>query len=184
MTTAAMGTMISSRRGRLTRGAVLLLAAFAATACARQSQNTFAADEVGEPIAVDFATVVSTRIVEIRGENTGLGGALGATAGGIALSRFGGGTGKALAILGGALVGVAIGSVVEQNVQDREGIEYTLVTEGGETIVVVQDFAEGERLIQPGERVIIQSGSDFTRVVPAETLPRAIDRPQGIAVVD
>ncbi|MEM9783481.1 MAG: hypothetical protein AAF899_13525 [Pseudomonadota bacterium] len=153
-------------------------------ACAPQSQTRYDAVEVGRPLFVEFATVLAVREVRIQGKNSGIGGALGATAGGFALSPVGQGTGRAGAILGGALAGLALGVVAEQLVSNRTGVEYTLTLEDGRTVVIVQNLGSEDEILAPGDRAIIQQGRRFQRVLPANDLPEEIRRPRGVAVFE
>ncbi|MEM6490212.1 MAG: hypothetical protein AAF677_18420, partial [Pseudomonadota bacterium] len=114
----------------------------------------------------------------------GIGAVAGATAGGLALSPAGQGAGRAFAILGGVLGGLIIGTVAEQVARNRTGVEYTLVLEDGRTLMLVQDVEDGEPAIPPGARVLLQYGRGFTRVIPADTVPEAVDRPTGLTVLD
>ncbi|WP_247872505.1 hypothetical protein [Azospirillum sp. TSO35-2] len=139
---------------------------------------------MGRASVVEFGTVVAARPVDIRGQNTGVGGLVGGTAGGLALSNVGRGTGNVAAILGGVLVGAAMGAMAEQAASDRVGIEYTVTLANGKTITIVQDQAAGDRVFNPSERVMIQANGTYQRVLPADHLPNQIARPQGIKVVD
>lgn len=177
-----------------------LVAALAAlcllTACAkRSSQDQYSYSEVGVAKSVQFATVVSVREVGITGENTGVGTLVGGAAGAGAGSYVGSGSGKAWAVGLGALAGAVAGHAAEQNMNDRRGLEYIVTTEKGDTKTIVQEMAEGERMLAPGERVMIQtcSGESYDnrcgargaeRVLPASHLPEQIQRPKGIKVVD
>lgn len=162
----------------------LALTAILITACAGASQNTYSAAEVGKAKPVTFATVLGSRAVAIKGENTGLGliggGATGAGVG----SEFGTGTGNAWATAAGAVAGAAAGYLAEQEINDRTGIEYTLTLETGETLTIVQEQVEGEAIFQPGTRVMVQDYGKYQRVLSAEHLPDTIKRPKGVKVVD
>ncbi|AWU95903.1 hypothetical protein DM194_12920 (plasmid) [Azospirillum ramasamyi] len=122
--------------------------------------------------------------MDIRGQNTGVGGVVGGTAGGLAMSNVGQGSGNVAAILGGVLVGAAIGAMAEQAASDRVGVEYTITLANGKTITIVQEQAAGDRVFSPSERVMVQANGTYQRVLPADHLPNQIARPQGIKVVD
>lgn len=166
--------------------AVLCLSAPVGLAsCAqRPSQNVYNYDEVGKSSAVSFGTVVSSRIVDITGKNTGAGALVGAGAGAGAGSYVGSGSGDVWAIAGGALAGAIIGAATEQAAADRVGIEYIVTLESGVTLTVVQEMAKGEAGLPQGARVIVQNTGGYQRVLPAANLPTEIARPQSIKVVD
>lgn len=170
----------------LKRGVVVtsLLALFLAGGCAHKSQNTYSYDEMGKSSAVSFGTVVNVRSIDITGQNTGIGALGGATAGAIGGSQIGHGAGNAGAIVGLAVAGAAVGAIAEQAMADRKGVEYTITLETGVTLTIPQETPEGERIMQPGERVIVQNTGGYQRVLPASQLPTEIARPQGIKVVD
>ncbi len=164
----------------------LVLCGFLAVAgCAAQDgQNQYSYKDVGQSTLTDFATVISVREVGITGENTGVGGLVGAGVGAGAGSYAGSGSGEAWAIAGGALAGAIIGAAAEQAAADRTGYEYVLTKENGQTITIVQNQNKGDRLLAPGERVMVQTSGSYQRVLPAAGLPTQIKRPEGIKVTD
>jgi outer membrane lipoprotein SlyB len=161
-----------------------LLAVLALGACAPSSPTRYEASEVGRPLFLDFGTVLSAREVAIEGRNTGIGGAVGAAAGGLAASPIGQGVGRAAAILGGTLLGLGAGALAEQGLSDRVGVEYVITLESGRTVAIVQDLGDATRLARPGERVAIQSSGGYRRVLPADDLPARVARPRGVEVYD
>jgi outer membrane lipoprotein SlyB len=169
------------RRSRL---ALALLAALVLPGCQRSGQNTYSASEVGYARAVDFGTVVAVREVAIKGEQTGIGAAVGGAAGGVAGAAFGHGIGNVASTLGGVLLGGLAGAGAEQAIGDRTGLEYTVTMQNGSTIQVVQNRNEGDRVLQPGERVMVQANGATQRVLPADRLPTELQRPKGITVKD
>ncbi|MFP5513018.1 MAG: hypothetical protein ACLGJC_08050 [Alphaproteobacteria bacterium] len=171
-------------RKLLISAATSICLAASLTGCATQGQSRYSFQDVGRASAVEFGTVVASRQVDIRGQNTGVGGVVGGTAGGLAMSNVGQGSGNVAAILGGVLVGAAIGAMAEQAASDRVGIEYTITLANGKTITIVQEQAAGDRVFNPSERVMVQANGTYQRVLPADHLPNQIARPQGIKVVD
>ena len=151
---------------------------------ARQSQNVYNYDEVGKSTAVSFGTIVSSRVVDITGKNTGTGALVGGAAGAGVGSYAGNGSGSIWTAAAGALVGAAMGAAAEQAAADRQGIEYVVVLESGVTMTVVQEIGKNETPLQPGSRVMVQNSGSYQRVLPASNLPTEIARPQGIKVVD
>ncbi|MGB4101044.1 MAG: hypothetical protein WBK91_03970 [Alphaproteobacteria bacterium] len=160
--------------------AVLLLT----SGCAHQSQNVYNYDEVGKSSAVTFGTVVGIRMIDINGKNTGVGALGGAGAGAAVGSQIGSGTGNAAAIGVGLLVGAVAGGLAEQAMSDRQGVEYVVTLESGVTLTLAQEAPKSERIMQVGERVMVQNSGGYQRVLPATQLPTEIKRPKGIKVVD
>lgn len=150
--------------------------------CAYPGENRYYEYSVGYPIPVQFGTVIASRPIEIKGTPTGLGGAAGGAAGGLAGSALGAGTGNALAIFGLALVGLAAGAFGEQAARDRSGVEYTVALQNGQTYTLAQNLNAGDRVMQAGERVMLQSGYGYMRLLPADNFPTDIQRPKGITV--
>jgi outer membrane lipoprotein SlyB len=151
---------------------------------ARPSQNVYNYDEVGKSTAVTFGTIVSSRIVDVTGQNTGTGALIGGAAGAGAGSYVGNGSGSLWGAAAGALIGAAVGAAAEQAAADRQGIEYIVVLESGVTMTIVQEIGKNEVPVQPGARVIVQNSGGYQRVLPANNLPTQIARPQGIKVID
>jgi outer membrane lipoprotein SlyB len=161
-------------------GAVVLLAG-----CQNPSQNRYRAAEVGKSSAVSFATVLAVREIDVIGQNSGIGAAAGGAMGGVAGNQFGQSGGNLAATLGGALVGLAVGALAEQAINDRKGLEYTLILESGVTLTVTQELpGADEKMLAVGERVIVQNTGGYQRVLPASNLPTQVKRPQGLKVVD
>jgi len=163
----------------LSFGALLL------TGCAAsQGQNQYKYNEVGQSTIVEFATIIDVREVGITGRNTGGGAMVGGLAGAGAGSYAGGGSGQAWTTIGGAILGGIAGAAIEQEAADKKGIEYTLVTEGGKPMTIVQNQNAGDKTLSKGERVIVQTTGTYQRVLPAGHLPEAIKRPKGIKIID
>lgn len=164
---------------------ILALGFLGVAGCAaRQSQNVYRYDEVGKTTAVSFGTVVSSRVVDITGKNTGTGALVAGAAGAGAGSYIGSGSGSIWGAAAGALVGAAAGAVAEQAMADRQGIEYVVVLQSGVTMTVVQEIGKNDAPVNVGDRVIVQNSGGYQRVLPASNLPTQITRPQGIRVVD
>lgn len=163
--------------------AVALLA-LTLSACANTNQSTYNANEVGKATSVTFGTILGTRQIDIKGENTGVGAIGGAVVGAGVGSEFGQGTGNAWATGLGAVAGLAAGALAEQEINDRKGIEYTLTLETGETLTIVQEQAATDRVFNAGERVMVQDYGKYRRVLAADHLPDTIKRPKGVKVVD
>ena len=78
-------------------------------------------------------------------------------------SSVGGGTGRTLAIIGGALLGAVAGNAVEEQVGKKDGLEITIRLDNGETRVIAQ---EADVPFSVGQRVQVISGAGPTRVAP------------------
>lgn len=163
--------------------AVVVLAGLLA-GCATQGQSRYSERDVGRASVVEFGTVIQARQVDIRGENSGIGGMVGGAAGGIAMSGVGQGSGNAAAILGGVVAGALLGAMAEQAMSDRVGIEYIVTLANGSTVTIVQDQPPEDRVFQPGNRVMVQTSGSYRRVLAADHLPTQVNRPAGIKVVD
>jgi outer membrane lipoprotein SlyB len=168
-------------RGKLL---AVLLSALLLAGCQRPGQNVYSASEVGKASLVIFGTIVAVREVAVKGKNTGLGAAAGGAAGGIIGNQFGRSGGSAAATLAGVVIGGIAGALAEQAAANRTATEYTITLENGVTMTVVQDHNEGERVLKPGDRVMLQVSGGVQRVLPADQLPTEIKRPKGIKVID
>ena len=153
-------------------------------ACETPSQNVYDYREAGRSVIVEFGTVVDVRPIKIKGQNTGVGAGAGAIAGGTLGSQVGGGDGQIAGAAVGIIAGAVAGAIAEQQLQDRSGREFTVVTEKGKTITIAQYFKKDEPIIQNGERVMVQTSGSYQRILPAEHLPTEIKRPKGIKIVE
>lgn len=170
----------------MNRSALALAAALVfVTACVHPSQNMYDSKEAGVSRAVELATILSARPVDIKNKDTGVG----MLGGGIAGGAAGSGGGNGWATAGAALVGAVAGTLIEQHVSQRDGIEYTLRTDQGEIKTIVQENVEGEPIFKKGDRVMMQacdagdhyrrcaSGRDgYQRLLPTD-IPRQAPQP-------
>lgn len=163
---------------------LFLVALLFLTACETPSQNVYDYREAGRSVIVEFGTVVDVRPIKIKGQNTGAGAGVGAVGGAMAGSQIGSGDGQVAGAAAGLVAGAVAGAMAEQAMQDREGREFTVVTEEGNTLTIAQYFKKDEPIIQKGERVMVQTSGSYQRILPAEHLPTEIKRPKGIKVVD
>lgn len=162
----------------------LCIAGLVAGCSPKNSLNQYSEGNVGISAVVEFGTVVFVRKIQIRGEQTGAGAAIGGVGLAAAGSSIGSGKGNTGAILGGAAIGMAAGMVAEEMLKDREGYEYTVTKENGMTVTVAQNVMKDEPILNVGQRVMVQSSGSYQRVIPADALPTTIKRPKGIKVVD
>jgi outer membrane lipoprotein SlyB len=117
--------------------------------------------QTGTEQSVRFGVVETIRPVRIDAPNTGVGTATGAVLGGLAGNTVGGGYGQTAAAVAGAVIGGIIGSHIEADANKGQGIEITVLLDGGRYIAVVQEADESFRV---GDRVRIVSGQGTTRV--------------------
>ncbi|MDX1540395.1 MAG: hypothetical protein R3349_03220 [Geminicoccaceae bacterium] len=149
------------------RPAMLVLLGLVLGACTTSSTSTYSARDIGVPIETSQATVVASRVVEVKGEPGAVGplagGAAGATVAGVSI---GSGSGSTIAAVLGGLLGAGAGYLVEQRASSGEGIEYVLETDDGRTITLVQNREAEEEPLADGTPVLVQVGSRYSRVLP------------------
>ena len=126
------------------------------------SSGAYTRDSARQMQTVYYGTVDSVRTVQIEGTKTPVGTGAGAVAGGILGNQVGGGSGRALATLGGALIGGVAGSAAEEGITRQPGYEITVRLDNGRVISVVQ---AADMAFAPGERVrVIEARDGTTRV--------------------
>jgi outer membrane lipoprotein SlyB len=151
---------------RLALGALALSAVVLVTGCARPSAsaNVYNYSQTQRDQIVRNGTVINVRPITIQSDQTSGGGAIaGGAVGGVAGSAVGGGTGRTLAIIGGALLGALAGNAVEDRMSKKDGLEITVRLDNGETRVIAQ---EADVPIMMNQRVQVISGAGPTRVAP------------------
>ena len=150
-----------------------LVAALLLAGCANPSTTTYSARDVGQPIETTGGTVVSSRVVEIKGEGgsagTIAGGAVGATTAGVSI---GSGSGSTIAAVLGGLLGAGLGYLAEERLRSREGLEYVVQMDDGRTVTVVQNREDDEQPIPNGTPVLVQQGAFYSRVMEHPDLER------------
>jgi outer membrane lipoprotein SlyB len=146
--------------------ALLTLVAFSLSACAQPSQNNYGEADVGHTAVIAYGFVKSERQVDITGQNSGAGAGVGALAGGLAGSTIGRGNGSIIGLLGGAIIGGIAGAAAEQSLKDRQGIEYIIKFQNGNTESIVQNIAKKDSPIEAGQCVMVQFGINYQRVLP------------------
>ena len=136
--------------------------AFLSGCASSLSSNAYSRDSARQMQTVYYGTIQSIRTVQIEGTKTPIGTGAGAVAGGILGNQVGGGSGRALATVGGALLGGVAGSAAEEGITRQTGYEITVRLDNGRTISVVQ---AADVSFQPGERVrVIEARDGTTRV--------------------
>ena len=175
-------------------GAVLVSAAVV-TGCTspKVSDSLYRSSEVGSSKRIVRCRVLEVREVMIRDDDSGekgeaLGAIAGGVGGGILGSTIGGGAGQGLATVGGATAGVVGGGAAGRQISDklhtRQGVEYSIILADGSEQTHVQDFLEGDRVVQVGDTCRLQIEHDGkNRVLPAEHLQDAIQAPKKTQII-
>ena len=157
------------------------------------SDSLYRSSEVGSSKQIVRCRVLEVREVMIRDDDSGekgeaIGAIAGGLGGGILGSTVGGGAGQGLATVGGATAGAVAGGAAGRAISDklhtRQGIEYSLILADGSEQTHVQDFLEGDRVVQVGETCRLQIEHDGkNRVLPAEHLQDAIQAPKKTQII-
>ncbi len=131
--------------------------------CATQSSSSavYKSSETQREQSVRMATVEAVRKVMIQRDSKGIGVLGGAVVGGIAGSTVGGGKGADIGTVLGAIGGLVAGQAIENQANQREGLEITVKYDNGDTRIIVQ---EADVDVKPGDRVRVVSGGGVTRV--------------------
>jgi outer membrane lipoprotein SlyB len=151
---------------RLAVGAFALSAVALVSGCAKPSAsaNVYNYNQTQRDQIVRNGTVINVRPITIQSDQTSGGGAIaGGAVGGVAGSAVGGGTGRTLAIIGGAILGALAGNAIEDKMDRKDGLEISVRLDNGETRVIAQ---EADLPIMLNQRVQVISGAGPTRVVP------------------
>ncbi|MEO9969365.1 MAG: glycine zipper 2TM domain-containing protein [Hyphomonadaceae bacterium] len=166
-------TQISSKTAKNTRlrsrfvAPALCAVALALGGCASQqgpSAQTVTRADIGSSNAIFEGTIVSATPITVRGNNTGIGGTVGAVGGGLAGSQVGGrNSTQALGALGGAVVGGLLGNAIEGASGNASGYSYLIRGANG----VVEEFP--------------QLGNGAPIAVGAKVF--VIDRPSGFVLI-
>ncbi len=143
--------------------AVIGSIALFSTGCATQSSSAgiYRSSETQREQTVRMATVEAVRNVTIQRDSKGIGTVGGAVVGGIAGSAAGGGKGRDVAAVLGAIVGSVAGQSIEEQANQRPGLEITLKYDSGETRVIVQ---EADVELKAGDRVRVVTSRGVVRV--------------------
>ncbi|WP_447555742.1 glycine zipper 2TM domain-containing protein [Vreelandella sp. EE22] len=113
--------------------------------------------------SVSYGTIVAVRPVQIQADSRAgglLGTGGGAVVGGLLGNQVGGGTGRQLATVAGALGGSVAGSSIEDRANRVRALEMEIRRDDGSDVVVVQ---RADRQFQAGQRVrLIGSGGNLS----------------------
>lgn len=163
----ALQEMSSARTAiRVTIAGAVVALAVGSTGCSTPSASAgvYTYGQAQSEQIVRTGTIVNLRPVTIQQDRTsGAGMLAGGAIGGVAGSAIGGGTGRDLAIVGGAILGALAGNKIEEEAGKSKGIEITVKLDNGETRVIAQ--ADDQRLAI-GQRVQVISGAGPVRVTP------------------
>jgi outer membrane lipoprotein SlyB len=143
--------------------AIVIFLAASLAACA--SAVGRGGPEVGEQ-SVRYGVITRIEPVELEGDHQlGLGAVLGAAAGGIIGHQFGGGSGRDVATVIGAVGGGLAGNTIQNRYVDRRAGQHIFVKlDNGVSIAVTQP---ADSALRVGDRVVIQGGGTDARVVRA-----------------
>lgn len=175
-------------------GAVMM-SAIVVSGCTspKVSDSLYRSSEVGSSKRIVRCRVLEVREVLIRDDDSGekgeaIGGIAGGLGGAILGSTVGGGAGKSLATVGGATAGAVGGGAAGRQLSDqmhtRKGVEYSVILADGSEQTHVQDFLEGDRVVQKGETCRLQiEHNGMNRVLPAEHLQDSIQAPKKTQII-
>ena len=134
--------------------------------CVNSSKNVYESRDVGRMIDTTEATVVSSRVINIKEESKGYGPLGGAAIGGVGTGLASAGNHNAGWIIAlGALAGAGVGYLAEQWGRSHDGIEYTVRTQDGRVMTLVQNKDSSETPIPPGKAVLVQHAGTYTRII-------------------
>ncbi len=162
----------------LLRTVILLLLV---SGCSKtQSQSQYAAEEVGQPVTIEYAEVFNVRPVEITGHASAASTSspVGASVGGV-----GGPAGAYMGNEIGSIWGSGMGAA-EQAASDKKGYEYTVVTESHITKTLVQYQNPEDIVFKPGDLVMLQNTGSFHRLLSTANLPAKITKPHLVKIED
>ncbi len=148
-------------------GTKILMAAVVATValggCAypRMGSGDYGPAGVRGEMSVRFGVVESVRLVRIDPRETGVGSAAGAAIGMVGGSHVGGGSGQVVGAIAGAVLGGIIGQAIEQDANQRTGLEITVLLDNGKYVAITQ---EADETFRSGDRVRVLSGRGGARV--------------------
>ena len=154
---------------RITSTAIALLLAALLAACASavgKGGPALGEESGGYEEPVRYGVITRIEPVSLEGDHQlGLGAVLGAAAGGVIGHQFGGGSGRDVATVIGALGGGLAGNAVQNRYVDRRPGQHIFVRlDNGVTIAVTEPADPALRI---GDRVFVQGRGMDARVVRA-----------------
>lgn len=151
----------------------LLLTALLAAAlagCSTTSPDVIQRGDAQRLSQVQDAVVLNVRPVTVEGSQSGLGGAAGGVVGGVAGSSVGGRRESVVVGVLGAVAGAVAGNAVERAATREDAVEVLVQLASGERRAVVQ--ARGNENLQPGDKVLLITSGNKTRVTRAPAAAR------------
>jgi len=150
----------------------LLLSIFVFTfSCVDKKSSIYNPEEVGIVMETTPGVIVTSRQIVIAGlkkDTQYWGAAIGATLAGATTYGLTGGDNVLeeaaiiISVIGGAMAGTAI----EEMRNKSDGVEYTINTDNGDTIVIVQAISDESDIIADGINInIVRSNDGYVRVV-------------------
>jgi outer membrane lipoprotein SlyB len=112
--------------------------------------------EAPKPACQECGVIESVREIEKKGQGSGLGAAVGGVAGGVLGHQTGGGRGKDVMTVLGAIGGAFAGHEIEKNAKKVKSYEIDVRLDDGSTRVVTQDVVPAWRM---GDRVKLVNGA-------------------------
>jgi outer membrane lipoprotein SlyB len=143
------------------------------SACASRSQSNYYTSEVGQQLAVEDVTIISSRLVTIEGlsdkKRPGWGTAVGAAVAGAAAYGVTEGdnpAGVAITIIA-AIGGAIAGQFIDEKSKSSLGAEYLIRKANGEKVIIVQSVEDEADIIADNSPASMIGGSyGYVRVVP------------------
>ncbi|MCL7931737.1 glycine zipper 2TM domain-containing protein [Halomonas llamarensis] len=146
--------------------ALSLLTLAGCTNTSQYSGDVYSGNQAKTSQNVTYGTIVAIRPVQIQADSrTGnlLGGGGGAIIGGLLGRQIGGGSGRDLATVAGALGGAMAGTAAEDASNRISAWEMEIRTDSGEDVVVVQ---RADRQFEAGQRVRLIGSGRNVQVAP------------------
>jgi outer membrane lipoprotein SlyB len=133
-------------------------------ACAAGTSMNQPTTQLGEQ-QIQYGNIVQINPVTLEGDHQlGLGAVIGAAAGGLLGSLVGGGSGRDVAVVIGAIGGGVAGNEVQNNYVDKKPGSHIIVhLDNGVHVAITQPLNPD---LYVGERVMIQGSGQSARVVP------------------
>ncbi|MBB3229352.1 MULTISPECIES: glycine zipper 2TM domain-containing protein [Halomonas] len=128
--------------------------------------NVYTGNQAKAAQSVTFGTITALRRVQIQADSRAgglLGGGGGAVIGGLLGNQVGGGSGRQLATVAGALGGAVAGSKIEESTNRIPAWEIEVRQDNGQSVVVVQ---KADQAFQVGQRVRLVGSGSSVSVVP------------------
>lgn len=137
----------------------LLLCLSLAGGCASQSGRSYTTSQQRSALTIKRGQVTNIEVVRVSNDTSGIGVVGGGVAGGVIGNLFGGGKGRTLTTLGGALLGALGGAAIEKGVRDGNAYQISVLLDDGSELAIVQDMDDTFR---PGDRVRVLTSRDGT----------------------